>query len=77
MPIDRITFNPQVLAGKACVRGMRISVSLVLKLLAGGMQREQILADYPDLEDEDLRQCLVYAAMLSDESVHPVATAAP
>jgi uncharacterized protein (DUF433 family) len=67
MPIDRITFDPKILAGKACIRGMRISVSVVLKLLAGGMTEEQILADYPYLESEDIKQCLVYAAQLADE----------
>ena len=75
MPIDRITFDPNLLSGKACIRGMGISVSIVLKLLAGGMTPEQILADYPDLEREDIRQCLIYAALLSEESVIPVAAA--
>jgi len=69
MPLDRITFDESIMAGRACIRGMRIPVSVVLKMLAGGMTREQILADYPDLEEADIGQCLQYAAMLADERV--------
>ena len=66
---DRITFNTQVLGGRACIRGMRITVSLVLNLVANQMTREEILADYPDLESEDIDQALRYAAWLADEHV--------
>jgi len=69
MVLDRITFDEKVMGGRPCVRGMRIPVSVVLKLLAGGMTREQILADYPDLEAEDINQCMQYAALLADEHV--------
>ncbi|MGH7214884.1 MAG: DUF433 domain-containing protein [Tepidisphaeraceae bacterium] len=69
MKLDRITFDPRIMGGKACIRGMRITVSVVLKLLAGGMTREQILADYPYLEPEDIDQSLAYAAQLADEWV--------
>lgn len=69
MVLDRITFDEKILGGKACVRGMRIPVSVVLKLLAGDMAREKILEDYPDLELEDIHQCIHYAALLADERV--------
>jgi uncharacterized protein (DUF433 family) len=69
MTLDRITFDDQIMGGRACIRGMRIPVSLVLKMLAGGMSRELILADYPDLEPQDIEQSMQYAAMLSDERV--------
>jgi uncharacterized protein (DUF433 family) len=69
MALDRITFDDQIMGGRACIRGMRIPVSVVLKLLAGGMTSGQILADYPDLEREDIGQCIQYAAMLADEQV--------
>ena len=69
MKLERITFDDKVMGGKACIRGMRIPVSAVLKMLAGGMTREQILADYPDLENEDINACVDYAALLADERV--------
>lgn len=69
MSLDRITFDPNIMAGRACVRGMRIPVSVVLKLLAGGMTDEQILSDYPDLEQADIDQCIEYAAVLADEQI--------
>ena len=67
MTLDRITFDDRIMGGKPCVRGMRIPVSVVLKLLAAGMTAEQIVADYPDLEQEDIHQCLQYGAMLADD----------
>ena len=69
MALDRITFNRDILGGKACIRGMRISVSLVLNLLANGMTREQILEAYPYLEDEDITQALKYAAWTAGDLV--------
>ncbi|MDB5324552.1 MAG: hypothetical protein JWM57_121 [Phycisphaerales bacterium] len=69
MKLDRITFDPNVMGGKPCLRGMRITVSTVLKLLAGSMTREQILADYPYLESADIDQSIEYAAMLADDRV--------
>ena len=59
---DRITANPDILGGKACVRGMRISVALVVNLVANGMSTTQIIEEYPDLEQDDVRQALQYAA---------------
>ena len=68
---DRITFDPKVLAGKACIRGMRISVSLVVNLVANGMTAAEIVAEYPDLEEEDVKQALKYAAWASDDLFIP------
>ena len=59
---ERITFEPQIMGGKACIRGMRITVSLVLSLIANDMTTEEILEEYPDLEAEDIKACLRYAA---------------
>lgn len=67
---ERITFNPEIMGGKACIRGMRITVSLVLKLLASNMTKSEILEAYPYLELEDIQACLNYAAFLSDEKVY-------
>lgn len=60
-PLERITVDPKIFGGKPIIRGMRISVELVLSLLAQGETPEAILADYPDLEPEDIRACLAYA----------------
>jgi len=59
--LGRITANPAIFGGKPIIRGMRISVELVLSLLAQGAPPEEILDDYPDLEPEDIRACLAYA----------------
>ncbi len=67
---DRITANPDILGGKACIRGLRISVSLIVNLVANGMTAHEIIAEYPDLEEEDIRQALQYAACTADDSVH-------
>jgi uncharacterized protein (DUF433 family) len=63
----RITFNPKVMAGQACIRGMRITVSLVLSLVASGMTNDEILEQYPDLQLEDIQECLRYAAWIARE----------
>lgn len=67
---DRITFDPKVMGGRACIRGMRIPVSLVVSLVANGMTTHEILKEYPDLTAEDIRQALQYAACLAREEVH-------
>ena len=67
MRYDRITFDPKILGGRACIRGMRISVSLLVNLVANGMSVEQILKEYPLLEADDVRQALQYAAVLTNE----------
>ncbi len=69
---DRITFEPHILGGRACIRGMRISVSLLVNLVANGMSVEQILREYPLLEADDIRQALQYAAVLANEELHPL-----
>jgi len=71
MEFDRITFDPQIMGGRACIRGMRIPVSVILGQIAHGATTEEVLADYPDLEPEDIRQTLQYAAWLAQEQVHP------
>jgi uncharacterized protein (DUF433 family) len=53
---ERITFEPGVMGGRACVRGMRITVALVVNLVANGMSTEEIIREYPELEREDVRQ---------------------
>ena len=63
---ERITVDPEICHGKPTVRGLRYPVSMILELLAGAMTREEILADYPDLESEDITACLVFAAQLSN-----------
>ena len=68
---ERITFNPRVMGGRACIRGMRLTVSLIVNLVANGMTTGEILAEYPDLEAEDIREALQYAASLASEEVHP------
>jgi uncharacterized protein (DUF433 family) len=67
--IHRITVNPAQCGGRPCLRGLRIRVKDVLDLLAAGASREEILADYPLLEAEDITASLEYAARQSD---HPV-----
>jgi uncharacterized protein (DUF433 family) len=67
--LDRITFEPGKMGGRACIRGLRISVGLVVALVAEGLSRDEILADYPDLEAEDIRQALAYAAWLTREEI--------
>jgi uncharacterized protein (DUF433 family) len=67
--LERITFDPRIMGGRACIRGMRVSVSVIVKQIAHGASRAELLADYPDLEEEDLRQALEYAAWLSQEEM--------
>ncbi|MBN1874614.1 MAG: DUF433 domain-containing protein [Anaerolineae bacterium] len=67
---DRITFDTNILGGKACIRGMRISVSLIVNLVANGMTTEEILTEYPDLEVEDIQQALHYAAWTTEDVVY-------
>ena len=74
--LDRITIEPDKMGGKPCVRGMRVPVSLVLNLVASGMTDDEIIEAYPYLEQEDVRQCLLYAAALvRDDSYHLVRSA--
>ncbi len=72
---DRITFDPQTLGGKACIRKMRIPVSLIVNLAANGMTTAEILEEYPDLETADIEQALHYAAWAVEDIVYPLAGA--
>jgi uncharacterized protein (DUF433 family) len=73
---DRIVVDPQILTGKPVVRGTRISVELVVELLAAGWSHSQILASYPHLSEDDIRACLAYASeLLREEKVYPLKTA--
>ena len=70
LEFDRITFAPNVMGGRACIRGMRVTVSLIVNLVANGMGLDEILDAYPYLEPEDVRQALQYVAWLAEETVH-------
>lgn len=62
MNFDRITVDPAQMGGVPCVRHLRIPVATVLRLLAGGLSEQQIVSEYPDLQTEDIRECLRFAA---------------
>lgn len=74
--LNRITFNPQVMGGKPCIRGMRVTVGAILTMLASGHTFEVILEAYPYLEMEDIRQALMYAAWRVQEIDLPIIAAA-
>jgi uncharacterized protein (DUF433 family) len=65
---NRITVNPNICMGQATIRGMRITVAFILKLIASEMSYDEILKSYPELEKEDLQQAMEYAAWLASES---------
>ncbi|MEI6125621.1 MAG: DUF433 domain-containing protein [Pseudomonadota bacterium] len=67
---QRITFNPEILGGRACIRGMRIPVSVIVGQIAHGANFDEILLDYPNLERDDIAQALEYAAWLTQEEVY-------
>lgn len=67
---DRITFDPMIMGGRACIRGMRIPVSVIVGQIAHGASIAEVVAEYPDLESEDVQQALEYAAWLTREEVH-------
>lgn len=67
--LKRITFNSNIMGGQACIRGMRIPVTLIINLIANGMGNVEILKQYPDLEDEDIKEVLQYAAWLAKDEV--------
>ena len=76
--LKRITANPAIFGGKPIIRGMRISVELILSLLAQGQNWDDVLADYPDLEIDDIRACLAYAhAVIAHDSLDFVEVAKP
>lgn len=76
--LKRITVRPEVFGGKPIIRDMRISVELILSLLAQGVTSDAILADYPDLEPEDIRACIAYAhAVIARDTLDAVVVTAP
>lgn len=70
---ERIEVDPNLLGGKPTIRGLRISVEQILKALAAGIPRQELLKEYPELEPEDIRAALVYAAaLIAEEKVFPI-----
>ena len=67
---ERITFDKNMMGGRACIRGMRMPVSLIVGQIAGGASFQEILDDYPFLEAEDIREALQYAAWLTQDRVY-------
>ena len=72
--LTRITLDPKVMGGKACIRGLRVTVGTVVGLLASGYSTSDILKLYPYLEEEDLREALAYAAWRAEEVELPMTT---
>ena len=71
--LNRITSDPRIFGGKPIIRGMRVSVELILSLLAQGEDWDSILKDYPDLEADDIRACLAYAhAVIANDSLDEI-----
>lgn len=70
--LTRITINPEVMGGKPCIRGMRVTVSMILGLMATGHSQDEILSAYPYLEPEDLTESLAYAAWRVEEVEVPL-----
>jgi uncharacterized protein (DUF433 family) len=66
---ERITFDPKIMGGRACIRGMRIPVAVIVAQIAHGATFEELLEGYPDLERADIQQALEYAAWLTREEV--------
>ena len=73
--LNRITVNPNVCLGQPTIRGMRITVSVILKMLAGSSSVEDVLKAYPELEAEDVNQALKYAAWVVSEQIQIIPTA--
>jgi uncharacterized protein (DUF433 family) len=71
-PFDRISFDPDIMGGRACIRGMRIPVSVIVGQVAHGASEKEILEDHPEIEPADIQQALAYAAWLTQEQVLPV-----
>jgi len=73
--LDRITHNPEIMGGRPCIRGMRVTAGMIVGLVASGHTNAEILAAYPYLQEEDIRQALVYAAWRVEEIELPVPAA--
>jgi len=67
---ERITFDPNIMGGRACIRGMRIPVSVIVRQVAHGATFDDVLEGYPDVTREDVQQAIEYAAWLTEEQVH-------
>ncbi len=74
MRLDRITFDPNKMAGQACIRGLRLPVATIVRCAASGMAMKEILDAYPDLEANDVQQALEYAARLAEERLVPLSS---
>jgi uncharacterized protein (DUF433 family) len=72
---DRVTFNPNIMGGRACLRGMRITVAHVVNMVANGMTAKEMLEEYPDLQPEDIQQALQYAAFMTRDETYPLSAA--
>ncbi|MBV8534817.1 MAG: DUF433 domain-containing protein [Alphaproteobacteria bacterium] len=72
LQLDRITFNVQVMGGKPCIRGLRVTVGTIVGLVAAGLTTDGILKLYPYLQGEDIRQALAYAAWRAEEIEVPL-----
>jgi uncharacterized protein (DUF433 family) len=70
---QRITMDPEVMGGKPCIRGMRVTVGMIVEALAAGRTNEQLLADFPYLDEADIREALAFAANLAQGHDIPVA----
>jgi uncharacterized protein (DUF433 family) len=75
VPFDRISINPNICHGQACVKGTRIPVHQIVRMLANGDTVEDLLAEYPALSREDIMACLDYSAGLAEEQVTPIEVA--
>ena len=75
--LNRITFNPDIMGGKPCIRGMRVTVGMIVGLVASGHVKEEILKLYPYLEAEDIDEALAYAAWRVEEIEIPLVLALP
>ena len=71
---ERISIDPKVCHGQACIKGTRIPVHLILRMLANGDTIEEVLKEYPSLTQEDILACFDYAAVLAEEEVSPLET---
>jgi uncharacterized protein (DUF433 family) len=72
VPFERISIDPRICHGQACVKGTRIPVHQIVRMLANGDSMEDLLAEYPSLSREDIMACLDYAADLAEEQVTPI-----
>lgn len=73
--LDRITIDPEICHGKPCIRSLRYPVEMILELLSGDMSTEEVLQDYEDLNEDDIKACLLFASKLSQiKSVYKMAS---